>query len=578
MPQLTHGFRNARVAYSIALCVAVLMLLATILIEYLREDTRQLSTPRVAELPVASTPNSTLSRDRVVDTDQSGAGVVDVEPTAAPRNDLTSSLRVLVQSLDGVPIEGATLWTQDRPGGEPQASEVTSATGEARLKVRAGSDLLYSVTHANWCRSTGSVRITSEPSPLVVTLGSGAYVQGRVKVVGGEQPASPITIVAWEDGTSLQRAGSEWPYTRHATTLPDGSFRVGPFPMSSFVRCMAFGDGYVSIDPASGTEAGGDHIALTVAPLYAVVVAVSWGENRDRDGPPLTPANPVPKLSRLHELGLRLVPHGVDVLKCVAPALVDAASSPGDQRTLFRWVLYSNRDEPSLGPVEFTAVFPGFEFVRAEVRATRLTGPTVAVSELTLERRAGVALGTAEIVLDLASRFQSHGVELGRPAYLATVRLEPRVRQDATFAAIDGHLYFPPDERLRMENIPAGEYAVHVNAPGPGDRFQVSPRVVIVRDSEVAQVVVTAPDNSGSLLLNASPHKLGFQMASLRLRWTRPGKGDAVQHLRFEGPPYVVPILEPGTYRLEGSVGGRAVARDGIRVESGAQTRVDLYE
>jgi hypothetical protein len=51
-----------------------------------------------------------------------------------------------------------------------------------------------------------------------------------------------------------------------------------------------------------------------------------------------------------------------------------------------------------------------------------------------------------------------------------------------------------------------------------------------------------------------------------------------VAHRYFARPPFVVPFLAPGEYRVEGHVGGRRIDLPGVRVRAGEETVVEAPE
>lgn len=519
-------------------------------------------------------------RDRVraaVPTATVPDGAIDEHPESALAGPGSRTLHVRVTDAFGEPVRGAEVWTQ-AVGGIPEPVGITREDGRLEVGVGPVSRIAYAVTHPRFARAVGTASLDVAGGSVHVLLGRGAYVHGVVETIGGDVPAGGVSIVGWELGTPPPldaRRGASAAYSRRTRMETDGTFRLGPFPGDAAVGLLAVGSGYVSTQAARTVEPGGDRVRIEMAPLYAVVVSVFWDE---RAPPPIAHCAG-PRLGGYEALGLRLVAdHGL-VERQLAPSAPETAATVADGGRRHRWLLYARRDAETLGPLDFRWSLPGGHPLFVPVHARRVWGWPTDEDRVSLEPVRGEEPGSVRVHVEAPEGEQREARPESRRCHAATVHLTRRELVGDPHLSLDVPLYGPTPEGVAITDVPVGTYDVRLSSVGPQGVVQVSPPVVTVHGRRESDVIVRVSDRCGSIRLELPVSGFGHQGARVSLFWEAPDRpGHRVAHRSFERPPFVIPWLAPGDYRVEARVAGRLFSRSAVRAAAGRESVVELRE
>ncbi len=492
---------------------------------------------------------------------------------SGPRTDGDLSVVVVVQDLDGNPVESARVSTSIS-----NQSGFTDAAGRFIVdwKGRAGR-----ITARARDGRMGSIAFAEPPvvGEVVITL-QGASIRGWVRNLAGVLPTTPVRVAAWpSDGSEPQNledrlsqcfsnTHAELDQTIRVTVVDDtGSFSIDPVdpsrPYDLFVAasgyCLERGAERAGRDVIAGSEA----VGLVIAPLYVLnLQLVESGGNPVETSPLLWSgsgrpfvrfegAEPISATDRSHFLL-----EGTEWKR----SRVEQTSA----RILQLYTSFEDAEE--LGPIEMRLALPGYEPRQASVVAARAWGadPRLQIVEMT---PIADGFGEVEILLETPSVLP---FEEASPA--GSIHLLPK-----GWTLPDGspriELLPGVGRRLAVGGIPAGRYSVSINEYGAIAVPPISPNPIDVLADQRSVVRIDLGPLGGArfeaFTRRGEPYEGRLHLLLVRERVPVGPTFVAVPfRFDFEQAPYRLNTLPPGSYRFVGSRDRSRVNQPGNDLDS----------
>lgn len=302
-------------------------------------------------------------------------------PGREPLEPVLGRFTLTVQTLDqnGVALSGVELSLEGTD--DPILLGRSDALGLWECQVPSSLQGIVRATHSGYSRASAPIA-TSRGARIELVLVREPVLTGRVVRSDGRSAGAGIWVLATDRGVpspshldvllaleSVQRGSaldSVSPRFMIGSTDEGGHFRFDELPWATCVL-RAGGAGMVQAGVPKVWEKGRPDPELIVLPAYAAVL-----ELLELDGSPLSVSNALAHgpLARWgsEQVGVSSIAAGT-LEMCLAgvdPALLDGGSSM--VTLLFGW----EGGEPTVGPNEYWARFPGYEEVHAKFHAQRL--------------------------------------------------------------------------------------------------------------------------------------------------------------------------------------------------------------
>lgn len=468
-------------------------------------------------------------------------GRVDESRPAAP-----DALRVLVLDPEGRPQPGARL--------------VAVAGGRVRFEVRTSEDgtrsvardavegtTLYAV-HPDHVAAWVQV-LREAPRELVLGLGRGERICGRVSVLGGAPIPTGTRVVGLPSRhapSTLEGLGAahEDPRVLVAQVEPSGEFcLVGAAPGSRY-RLLAGATGWACTEPRQGVLAGTQDVTLEMGRVFALEVVLL-----DSDGglPRTTERLSAP-------LGVRW-PIGAGGGLPLSPepwihrmAGVPEHGAGSDLPHLRRLWFTGPAHRAHLGPIAFSVHIPGYAPTQASLLPAPFDGSSVPRQEVRLDPIGG-EWGELEVILMGDSPVFDSG-----PTEEPTAQVRLRAGAD-THAAWTLSLHDLGGRDGESFGVPFGEYHWSFEA-GPGNAWSYPENGGtghVVVGPEPARIEIHPPPMGALQVDIAGPDGVSHQGEAL-IRITREGER-RLRHVKFLAPPYVLNGLPVGKWTIAAITG-----------------------
>ncbi len=492
-----------------------------------------------------------------------GAPAVSKEPAkAAYAPDTPRSMRnplsaprplVVVLQPDGEPLGGATVFLEGTAG---TVSELGRTDEAGRFEIGKG------VAHVEgearvFAGAEGFLPSEERPLPpegeLVLRLGKGRVLQGRVVRLDGSLPSAPVRVLAaptdrgGPDMNLLQAALLGDPRVLITETDRDGRFRFSAVDPDHRYNLTCGGSGLVARERAAGVQPGDAEVELQLVRGFAVRL-----QELDPEGAPLrfpsTAQGPFPGGWILEADDPTSQPFADRVAAVLAGLPIEFADPPPAIKLL---LATCDTDARTLGPIRFEAAYVGYAPVDVRLYARSVDGP-VPVETIRFTPTTG---GFGSIVLRVASPAQ--GLEEAWSGCRGTLTL--RRAGEAPLRVCVPEL---AARETRIDGVPHGRYRARFRSnagpltlPSPSEEpwsFEVgvTPVVLELQLADVGAVELSFRFRDGRVY--AGPASCILDPASVMRE--APASpiltygGQAV--VRWSGPPYRIPALPPHTYRI----------------------------
>lgn len=456
------------------------------------------------------------------------------------------ALRVLVLDPEGRPQPGARLMAV--ADGRVRFEKRTSEDG-TRLVARDAVEgtTLYAVhpDHvAVW------VQVHREaPRELVLGLGRGERICGRVSVLGGAPIPTGTRVVGLPSRhapSTLEglEAAHDDPRVLVAQVEPSGEFcLMGAAPGSRY-RLLAGATGWACAEPRQGVLAGAQDVTLEMERVFALEVVLLDSDG----GPPRTSE----RLSA--PLGVRWpIGAGGGMPLSPEPWIHRMAGIPdhgvgSDLPHLRRMWFTGPAHRAHLGPIAFSAHIPGYAPAQVSLLPAPFDGSNVPRQEVRLDPIVG---GWGE--LEVVWIGDSPGFDSG-PTEEPTAQVLLRAGAD-THATWTLSLHDLGVRGGKSFSVPFGEYHWSFEA-GPGNAWSYPENGGtghVVVGPEPARIEIHPPAIGAVHVDIAGPDGVSHHGQAL-IRISREGER-RLRHVKFLAPPYVLNGLPAGKWTIAAITG-----------------------
>ena len=450
-----------------------------------------------------------------------------------------AALRILVSAEDHRPIHDAKLYLMAADGWH--YSTATDAHGVASLALREPARIL--VQHPAY--QSLEVQVLADEVTRTITLEGGGAFAGVLRgasfpeewVVAAVPKSRPRQLLEWTSGGELSR------WTSPVSKL--GEFELTGLDPTAEYSVIGLADGAyagVGFQPVvPGPAQNPKWIELNAEELWAAHLVF--------DGPDGLPARYPPTLNMWESKSLK-------PRRASAPGFRRAGQLPLAIRIQIlgergfsqsSYPIFFTPDSPSSGEqpmATYTFQLPGYLAIEGQVPLERASSEIV---ETHVQLTPSV-VGWGDVVL------HPHGTEYlsGFPGSGVFTAFQ-LVLEERSGMVLSYHMESPFHESLRLDDIPAGSYAVALRSSGELLRVVVAthddPLVVVPGESVPLELELADLGSIQLTVFEAGVEQTEGDVGVSVIRGVDPGKGN-VEKILLREYPYVVRHLPPGPYYL----------------------------